>query len=98
LNFLKEFKVQNSSNLLILRQEACIESFLPIRWHTFMWWKIYLSAVQPVFCTSLKTPNRPPNIKRIVLEAFTFQKMADSHTQVYNPSAEEVIGFEVFLY
>ncbi len=26
-------------NLLILRQTACIESFLPIGWRTFIWWK-----------------------------------------------------------
>ncbi len=44
LNFLKEFKFwaakyQNASNLLILRQTASIESFLPIGWRIFIWWK-----------------------------------------------------------
>jgi hypothetical protein len=29
-------KYKNGSNLLIIRQAACIESFLPIRWHTFI--------------------------------------------------------------
>jgi hypothetical protein len=27
------------SNLLILRPMACTESFLPIGWRTFIWWK-----------------------------------------------------------
>jgi hypothetical protein len=41
LDIWKEFwttKYKNVSILLILRQTACIESILPIRWHTFIWW------------------------------------------------------------
>ncbi len=46
-NFLTaEYK--NASNLLILWQTACIESFLPIGWRTFIWWKN-----PPKYCTIL---------------------------------------------
>ncbi len=30
---------KNKSNLLLIRITVCIESFLPIGWHTFHWWK-----------------------------------------------------------
>ncbi len=30
---------ENDSNLLLLWHTVCIESFLPIGWRTFIWWK-----------------------------------------------------------
>ncbi len=30
---------KNESNLLLVRITVCKESFLPIGWHTFIWWK-----------------------------------------------------------
>ncbi len=39
-------KYKNASYFLILRQTAIIESFLPIDWRTFIWWKN-----QPKCCT-----------------------------------------------
>ncbi len=54
LNFKKSSKFfsawyKNPSNLLILRQAACIESFLPICWCPFIWWKIHQRDAQTVF-------------------------------------------------
>jgi hypothetical protein len=37
-------KYKNVFNLFILRQVACIESFLPVGWRTFIWWKFAKSA------------------------------------------------------
>ncbi len=31
--------INNESNLLLVRITVCIESCLPIGWHTFIWWK-----------------------------------------------------------
>ncbi len=80
-------------------QADCIESVLPNRWHTFIWWKN-----QPKWCaTRIPHPfgrhqNPLPNIKCRVLhflEGGSLKKMAVLRT--HNPSAEEVWKLEVFL-
>ncbi len=35
----KSVTYKNESNLLLVRITVCIESCLPIGWHTFIWWK-----------------------------------------------------------
>ncbi len=44
MNILKDLKALRAlckieSNLLLVRITVCIESCLPIGWHTFIWWK-----------------------------------------------------------
>ncbi len=87
---------KNPSNLLILRQTACIESFLPIGWRSFISAKV---RRHPLSASVWETPNRHPNIKCIVPAFFGDQfggKNGGLCTN--NPPAEEVTGLEAFLY
>ncbi len=82
-------------NLLILRKAVCIEFFLPIGWHTFIWWKI-----PPKRCTILVwIAVCPPNIKCIV-PAFFRDRFGEKDCSLckYNQSAEEVGWLDGFLY
>ncbi len=54
MNIWEEFKVlsrfiQNESNLLVVGITVCLESFLPIGYHTFICWKIRQSAALFLF-------------------------------------------------
>ncbi len=111
LNFKKSSKFlaakyKKASNLLILLQTACIDSFLPIGWHTFIWWKKL-----PKYWTILVWIARYWNSSNILFTSRNSKNNCwlslifkgrlgrkDCGLCPYNQSAEEVGRLEVFLY
>jgi hypothetical protein len=82
---------KNASNLLILRQAACKETFLPICWRTLFNEKSVKVPRKPSFAPVVETPSHPLNIKFIVPAFFRDWFVArEGAFRTHNPSAEEV--------
>ncbi len=99
-------KYKNTSNLLIFRLTACIESCLPIGWRTIIWRKnsprcctilVWIAGCWNSSNMLLKSHKNPKNncwLSRIFGDRFGRKHCG---LTPYNPSAEEVGGLEVFL-
>ncbi len=107
LNIWKDFKIlsrfiQIESNLLLVRITVYIESFLPIGWRTFVWWKnppkcctilVWIAGWWNSLLTSCKTKTNCW-LSRIFGDRFGGK---DCGLWPYNPS-QQVGGLDAFLY
>ncbi len=109
LNIWKDFKefwaasYKIESNLLLVRIMVCIESFLPIGWRTFIWWKnppkFWFGLRDVRVSSNILLASHNPKINcwlsRIFGARFGWK---DCGLWPYNPWSQQVGGLDAFMY